>query len=187
MNTAEMKRIVDRGVLVVGVRDDTPGFSLNGEGLEIELAERFAVYLLPNTEAGSAAKLVTVSGQTAATKLQDGTIDIAIAMMQKGASSKYSYSYAYFTDTCIVAVRAGNESKPLEEMMIGCVQNTAGANVLKNYIDEHETKVRRTLLDRIRGVTPELPANAVTYTKQNFASYPDMLIALSEHSNISSR
>lgn len=180
MNTAEMKRIVDRGVLVVGVRDDTPGFSLNGEGLEIELAERFAVYLLPNTEAGSAAKLVTVSGQTAATKLQDGTIDIAIAMMQKGASSKYSYSYAYFTDTCIVAVRAGNESKPLEEMMIGCVQNTAGANVLKNYIDEHETKVRRTLLDRIRGVTPELPANAVTYTKQNFASYPDMLIALSE-------
>ena len=180
MNTAEMQRIVDRGVLVVGVRDDTPGFSLGGRGLEIELAEKFAEYLLPETESESAAKLVVVSGQTAATKLQDGSIDAAIALMQKGASSKYAYSYAYFTDVCIVAVLPGNENLPLDQITIGYVQNTAGANVLESYIDEHETKVRRTLIDRIRGVTPELPADAITYTKKAYASYPDLLTALRE-------
>lgn len=180
MNTAEMKRIVDRGVLVVGVRDDTPGFSLGGEGLEIELAERFAEYLFPNAEAGTAVKLVTVSGPTASTKLSDGSIDVAIALMQKDASTKYAYSYPYFTDNCIIAVQAGSENLPLEQMTLGCVQNTAGENVLDSYIGEHETKVERTLLDRIRGVTPELPANAVTYTKKEYASYPDLLIALRE-------
>ena len=178
MNTAEMQRITDRGVLIVCVRDDTPRFAYDGEGLEIELARLFADYLLPETETDAAAKLVIVSSQTASTKLSDGTIDVAIALMQKGASSQYSYSYSYYTDTCIVAVRSGDEDVPLDSITIGYVQNTAGANVLSSYIDSHETKVERTLIDRLRGTTPELPAGAVTFTKQAFASYPDMLKAL---------
>ena len=178
MNTAEMKRIGDRGVLVVGVRSDVPGFAFDGEGLEIELAQLFAEYLLPDTEADAAVKFVVVSGQTAATKLSDGSIDVAIALMQKGASSKYAYSYAYYTDTCVVAVAPGDEQRPLNEMLLGYVQNTAGSNVLTNYISEHETKVERTLLQRLRGITPELPEGAITFEKKAFASYPDMLIAL---------
>ena len=180
MNSAEMRRITDRGVLVVGVRDDIPSFALNGEGLEVELAKLFAEYLFPESGGETAVKLVTVSGQTASTKLSDGSIDAAIALMQKGASSKYAYSYSYYTDVCRVAVRPGLEDTPLDELNIGCVQNTAGANVLARYIDEHETKVERTLIDRLKGRTPELPADAVTFTKTVFASYPDMLKALSE-------
>lgn len=180
MNAAEMKRISDRGVLIVGVRDDTPGFALDGEGLEVELARLFADYLLPETEADAAVKLITVSSQTASTKLSDGSIDVAIALMQRGASSKYSYSYPYYTDTCRVAVNEGSEDTPLDQMTIGYVQNTAGQNVLNRYIDEHETKVERSFIDRLRGHTPELPADAVTFTKQAFASYPDMLNALRE-------
>ncbi len=180
MNAAEMKRISDRGVLVVGVRDDTPGFALDGEGLEIELARLFADYLLPETEADAAAKLIVVSSQTASTKLSDGSIDAAIALMQKGASSKYAYSYPYYTDSCRVAVNEGAEDMPLDQMVIGYVQNTAGQNVLNSYIDAHETKVERSFIDRLRGRTPELPPDAVTFTKQAFASYPDMLNALRE-------
>ena len=178
MNTAEMQRIKDRGVLIVGVRDDTPGFSLNGEGLEIELAQLFADYLLPDTESENAAKLEVVSGQTAVTKLSDGSIDAAIALMQKDASNKYAYSYPYYTDNCIIAVKRGNEKLPLEQMTIGYVQNTAGANVLKSYTSARETKIERTIWDRIRGITPELPANAVKYTTTAFASYPDLINAL---------
>ena len=178
MSTAEMRRITDRGVLVVGVRNDIPGFALDGEGLEIELARSFADYLLPETETGAAAKLVVVSGQTAATKLSDGSIDVAIALMQKGASSKYSYSYPYYTDRCVVVTAPETEAKPLNEMLLGYVQNTAGANVLTSYIDEHETKVQRSFIDRLRGRTPELPEDAVVFNKQAFASYPDLLDAL---------
>lgn len=178
MSTAEMRRISDRGVLVVGVRDDIPGFAMNGEGLEIELARSFADYLLPETEAGAAAKLIIVSGQTAATKLSDGSIDVAIALMQKGASSKYSYSYPYYTDRCVVVMKPDAEEKPLNEMLLGYVQNTAGANVLTSYINEHETKVQPSFIDRLRRRTPELPADAVVFNKKAFASYPDLLDAL---------
>ena len=180
MNSAEIRRITDRGVLVVGVRDDIPSFAYNGEGLEIELAKLFAEYLFPESGSETAVKLVTVSGQTASTKLSDGSIDAAIALMPKGASSKYAYSYSYYTDSCRVAVRPGLETAPLDSINIGYVQNTAGASVLSSYIDEHETKVERTLLDRIKGRTPELPEDAVVFTKTAFASYPDMLKALSE-------
>lgn len=42
MNTPEIQRIRERGVLAVGVRDDMPLFAEGGEGFEIELAQKFA-------------------------------------------------------------------------------------------------------------------------------------------------
>lgn len=178
MNSAEVRRITDRGMLTVGVRSDIPGFSMDGEGLETELAEKFARFLLPEN-AENPVKLVTVSAQTASTKLSDGSIDVAIALMQRGASSKFAYSYPYFTDKCRIAVKRGAGEKPLDQMLIGYVQNTSGARVLLSYIDAHETKVETSLIDRLRGIKKELPEDAVTFDKKAFASYPDMLTALS--------
>lgn len=103
MNTPEIQRIRERGVLAVGVRDDMPLFAEDGEGFEIELAQKFAAYLLPDTAGDAAAKLITVNGKTASTKLSDGTIDAAVALMPRGASSKYVYSYPYYTDTMLRA------------------------------------------------------------------------------------
>ncbi len=40
MNTPEIQRIRERGVLAVGVRDDMPLFAEGGEGFEIELAQK---------------------------------------------------------------------------------------------------------------------------------------------------
>ena len=178
MNTPEIQRIRERGVLAVGVRDDMPLFAEGGEGFEIELAQKFAAYLLPDTAGDAAAKLITVNGKTASTKLSDGTIDAAVALMPRGASSKYVYSYPYYTDTCSVLVKSGSETTPLNELVIGFVQGTAGETRLKKYIDAHETTVDRTLIDRLKGRTPELPADAIVFTTKAFASYPELFDAL---------
>ena len=98
--------------------------------------------------------------------------------MPRGASSKYVYSYPYYTDTCSVLVKSGSETTPLNELVIGFVQGTAGETRLKKYIDAHETKVERTLIDRLKGRTPELPADAIVFTTKAFASYPELFDAL---------
>lgn len=175
--SAEILRIREKGILTVGIREDVPGFSDDGAGLEIELAELFAEFLLPEN-GEKPVKLVTVSAQTAETKLSDGSIDAAIALMQKGASSKFAYSYPYYTDSCRVVLRRGGAKKALDDMLIGYVQNTSAAKVLNRYIDAHETKVQRSLIDKLRGIEKELPEGAVTFDKKAFASYPDMLTAL---------
>lgn len=177
-SAAEIRRIEERGILTVGIRSDIPGFSMNGEGLEVELAQRFARFLLPQS-GDQPVKFVTVSAQTAQTKLSDGSIDVAIALMQKGGSRKFAYSYPYFTDSCRVIIREGGQrNRDLDQMLIGYVQNTSASSVLSRYIDSHETKVEKSLLDKLRGIEKELPENAVTFDKKAFASYPDLLNAL---------
>ena len=157
MNTPEIQRIRERGVLAVGVRDDMPLFAEGGEGFEIELAQKFAAYLLPDTAGDAAAKLITVNGKTASTKLSDGTIDAAVALMPRGASSKYVYSYPYYTDTCSVLVKSGSETTPLNELVIGFVQGTAGETRLKKYIDAHETKLNALSLTGLRDAHRNFP------------------------------
>lgn len=75
-------------------------------------------------------------------------------------------------------VKSGSETTPLNELVIGFVQGTAGETRLKKYIDAHETKVERTLIDRLKGRTPELPADAIVFTTKAFASYPELFDAL---------
>lgn len=178
MGTAEVRRITERGMLVVGVRTDMPRYAEDGEGLEIELARRFAEYLLPDSVGGAAIKYVEVTNRTARTKLTDGSVDVVFALMQRGASSNYAYSYAYASDACRLLVQPVDAEKPLDEMVLGYVQDTASANVLDRYISAHETRVERTLIDKLLGNNPTLPPDAITFTKKAFASYPDLLTAL---------
>lgn len=177
-NTAEYRRINELGYLTVGILEDMPGFSDAGSGLEVELATRFAQYLLPDSDYNSSVKLVTVSDTSASTKLSDGSVDVVIALMQKNASSRFNYSYTYYTDSCVVAINKDDAEKPLNEMVIGYVQSSASYNVLKNYISEHETVIEESIIDKLLGKEKELPTDAITFTTQAFASYPDMLIAL---------
>ena len=190
MKSPEVRRIQDRGVLYAGIRNDMPAFAYDSEGFEAELAERFAEYLLcdsqgdaqfhpaVNAHGGSAVKFVTVSSKTTAAKLSDGSVDIVIALMPKDADIMYSYSYSYYTDECPVLVHSGSENKKLSDMLIGYVQQTPAESVLKKYADEHETKVKVGLFDKISGKEPELPPDAVRFDLKPFASYPDILNAL---------
>ena len=178
MNTPEVQRVLDRGVLYVGIRDNMPSFAFDGEGFEAELAEKFAEFLLSDIHDDTAVKFVTVSSKTAVAKLSDGSVDVVIALMPKDASVMHSYSYSYYTDECRMLVMPGNENRKPSEMLIGYVQQTPSENVLKKYADEHETKVKISLIDKITGKEPELPPDAVKFNLKPFASYPDILNAL---------
>ena len=89
--TQEIQAIREAGLIRIGVMDDIPGFSENGEGLEIELAELFSEYLMPDAAPGAAIKYIVVSDKTASTKLSDGSIDAVFALMPRNSSSAFSY------------------------------------------------------------------------------------------------
>lgn len=177
-NTAEIREICEEGVLTVGVRNDIPGFSENGEGFEIELARLFADYLSPDSGDDVSIEYVTISDKTASNKLSDGSVDAVFALMQNGAKKSCSYSYPYFTDTCYAVMTRNVANKPLNELKLGYVQNTSSESILRKYVSAHETKVERSLLDKLLKRSVELPPDAITFNTIGFASYPDLLLAL---------
>ena len=176
--TQEIQAIREAGLIRIGVMDDIPGFSDNGEGLEIELAELFSEYLMPDAAPGAAIKYIVVSDKTASTKLSDGSIDAVFALMPRNSSSAFSYSYAYYTDECVVAVTEGSTEKPLNEMLIGYVQSSASGNAFFKYVSANQTTAKRSLLDKLLKREVSLPDDAVIFSAKAFASYPDLLEAL---------
>lgn len=155
MNSAEVLSLMERGVLKVGVRTDIPGMALDGEGLEIALAEALGARFFPDTE--DSVQLVAVTAMTAGAKLSDGSIDVAIAMMPRNAStSTYAYSAAYYSDTCRFVVRE-NDWLSLQDAVVGYVQTSPTASVLSAYIAAH----------------PEYGIKI-----RSFSAYPDMLLSL---------
>lgn len=177
-NTEEIQAIREAGLIRIGVMDDIPGFSENGEGLEIELAELFSEYLMPDAAPGAAIKYIIVSDKTASTKLSDGSIDAVFALMPRNSSSSFSYSYSYYTDECVVAVREGGADRPLNEMLIGYVQSSASGNVFLKYVSAHQTTVNQSLIDKLLKREVSLPDDAVIFSTKAYASYPDLLEAL---------
>lgn len=163
MNTPEISAIEDAGVMFIGVRDDMPGFGCGGEGLEIELARLLAARILPGL-GDDAARLVTVTGQTAGSKLDDDSVAAVVALMRAGAYEKYAYSVPYYTDPTVLLVKPGSESVSLEGATIGAVQNTYSATRLGSWNT---------------AMSPEDAAPADMYVQVKlYASYPEMIEAL---------
>lgn len=155
----EVKTLESRGVLRVGIRADMPGFSQGETGFEVELANRLAEFVLKNSEVSSV-KLVEVTAQSAVTKLDDGTIDVAISMMQKDEYAKYAYSDAYYEDEISFFADRVSVSSSIDEMLVGYIQSSACEDAFNS-------------LNKIRedNGEPKIEGRA-------FASYPDMLFAL---------
>lgn len=161
INTAEISIIKDRGVLNVGVYDGMPGFSNAGEGLEIDLGTLLAKRILGEEFKEKSVKFITVDSRTAQFKLDDGSVDVVIALRKPVAdSSQYLYSSPYYTDKCLLAVLTGNSQADLTGSKIGYVRTSYTASILKNQI-----------------ASGKLSAEAVAYP-----SYPDMLQALQNQS-----
>ncbi|MEA5059733.1 MAG: transporter substrate-binding domain-containing protein [Candidatus Pelethousia sp.] len=162
MSSAEVLSLQERGVLRVGVRYDMPGIAGPDGGLEQELAQLLAQRILPDADPAASLDLVEVNAMTLGPKLDDGGVDIAIAMASSSMASKYSYSIPYYSDPCLLVARTGTPSFVLESMEIGVVQS-----------------------NRIR-VSPEyslLKAYSASHAslglkEKAYASYPDMLDAL---------
>lgn len=169
-SSAEMLSLKERGVVRVGVRSDMPLMNADGSGFERELATILGQKLLPDAdflEIANPYTLVEVTSMTAETKLDDGTIDIAVALMPKGASGYYTYSKAYFKDACFLAAKKGAVSKQLSGSRVGYigtvtthVKTSPYLGLFNAYLEAHEEVV----LDK---------ANKVSYS-----SYSDMLMAL---------
>lgn len=161
MSTPEVKTIQERGVLRVGVRYDMPG--LNGEdGLEEALARRIAERILPEGDTENSLELVEISSITGRTKLDDGTVDMVIAMMSSSMASGYYYSSSYYSDECILAVKSGTSSFALKNFTVGLIQT----NSLRNSPEE-------ALVDSFCESN-----NSFVITKRSYPSYDDLLNGL---------
>ena len=161
MATPEVKTIEERGVLRVGVRYDMPG--LNGEdGLEQALARRIAERMLPQSDTENCLELVEVSSMTGCTKLDDGTVDMVIAMMSPSVAPTYYYSSPYYSDECILAVMSGTSSFALKNFTVGLIQK----NKLRSSAEE-------ALVDTFTENN-----NNFVITKRSYPSYDDLITGL---------
>lgn len=161
MATPEVRTIEERGVLRVGIRTDMPG--LNGEdGLEQAIARRIAERMLPESDAETCLEVVEVSSMTGCTKLDDGTVDMVIAMMSPVMAPTYYYSSPYYSDECILAVMSGTSSFALKNFTVGLIQK----NDLRSSAEE-------ALVDSFS----ENNKNFVI-TKRSYPSYDDLINGL---------
>ena len=168
MASAEIQSVEARGILRVGVREGMIGLSSDGDGLEVALARALADRMLPDISGESAVKLVTVTSATAGARLDDATVDVVFALLEKDASPQYLYSDAYYTDTARFVMPEGKGSDPLYNITVGCLQPTAWMTS-----SDKLPSAGQTLLDAY--VTAH-PSDGIK--TRTFASYDDMLLAL---------
>lgn len=158
MASPEVGGIQDRAVLRVGVRYDIPDLG----GLEQALAQAMAQKLLPEADAATRLSLVEVNPMTAFPKLDDGSVDVVIAMAAAPMASQYYYSTPYYSDPCLLVTLQEGPAFQLLNMELGAVQST---NIRKS--------PEYLLLESYIATHADLGLKAKTY-----ASYPDMLDAL---------
>lgn len=131
-NDDEIQKIVDRGVLKVGVKVDVPKFGYKDpatnqvDGLEVDIARAIAKKIL-----GDDSKIETqaVTAKTRGPLLDNGEVDMVIATFTITEERKESYNFSdpYFTDGVALLVKkdAGyNTLKDLDGKTIGVSQSS---------------------------------------------------------------
>lgn len=154
--SADVQKIVDRGVLKVGCKSDVPNFSLQNtatgeyEGFEDDLAYNIAGEIFGCTpEEAKDKKLVEFQGVTAKTRgplLENGEIDLVIATFTITDERKetYNFSTPYYTDAVGLLVNndSGIESiKDLDGKIIGVAQSSTTKDGFKAYVEEKDLNV----------------------------------------------
>lgn len=132
---AEIQKIVDRGVLKVGVKNSVVGFGyqdiLSGEftGLEVDLAKKIADYL------GVDVEYTTVTAATRGELIDSGDLDCVLATftITDERREHWDFSTAYYTD--YVAVLVENSSgitslESLEGAVVGVSSGSTSARAL---------------------------------------------------------
>lgn len=179
MNSVEIARVRERGILYVGVRGDVPAFNEGGTGAEIELAELLAERILPDSE--DPIKYFECTSKTVSTKISDGSIDVAIALLPNGKNRSYAYSYSYYTDNVyLVSLKAELASAEPTDLKLGTVQDTPAADVLTDYKNEITAVKEKTFLEKIFGKPDEeyVVEQAKQLSIKTFGSYKELIDAL---------
>lgn len=165
MHSPEVRSIQERGFVRVGIRRDLEGLCGKNDGLESELARHIAQRIFPEGDVGNTLELVEVSSMTAGSKLNDGSVDIVIALMAEPMASQYNFSQSYYSDPCVMVVKSGTSAFALKNVTVGYVQSnrlrtTAEDYLLSAFIDGKEANKELNL------------------SKKSYASYNDLLMAL---------
>ena len=154
--TADVQKIIDRGVLKVGCKADIPKFSLQNtgtgeyEGFEDDLAYEIAGSIFGCTvDEAKEKKLVEFQGVTAKTRgplLENGEIDLVIATFTITPERKetYNFSTPYYTDAVGLLVNKTSGINSIEDLdgkIIGVAQSSTTKDGFKKYVDEKGLKV----------------------------------------------
>ena len=149
--SADVQKIVDRGVLKVGCKSDVPNFSLQNtatgeyEGFEDDLAYNIAGEIFGCTpEEAKDKKLVEFQGVTAKTRgplLENGEIDLVIATFTITDERKetYNFSNLYYTDAVGLLVNNDSGIESIEDLdgkIIGVAQSSTTKDGFKAYVEE---------------------------------------------------
>lgn len=159
MSSPEVAVLRRRGVIRIGVTENVPGLGDKEGGLEIDLAEAFAAYIMPEENAG-AAILTQVTQNTALPRLNAGEADLLLCQLVYQSNERYSCSEAYYEDPMRLLCKAENVTLSIPGARIAVLQKSAALDAVKAYAAEQAF---------------EVPPEILTY-----ASYPDMLEALDQ-------
>lgn len=129
METAEVKAIIDSGVLRVGVKNNVPGFgfqdALTGDytGMEVDLGQMVADYL------GVDVEYTTVTAATRTELLDSGDIDCVLATFTITDERKESWDFTtpYYTDAVTVLVEDASGITKLADMVGKTVGVSSGS------------------------------------------------------------
>lgn len=149
--SADVRKIIDNGVLKVGTKVDVPKFGLQNtetgemEGLEIDLAYEIAGKIFGCTASEAKdQKLVAFQGVTAKTRgplLDNGEVDLVIATYTITEERKESWNFStpYYTDAVGLMVLADSGITAIEDLdgkIIGVSQGSTTKEGFKAYVAE---------------------------------------------------
>lgn len=132
-NQSTDDRVMEAGVVRIGVRNDNPPMSFVNEsgqwvGFDVDLARAMAQQL------GVEPQLVVVDGTTRISFLQEGEVDMSIASMNhtRNRDDAIDFSITYFWDNQSFLVRAGEYSS-IEELIGETVAANAGSSAIPSW------------------------------------------------------
>lgn len=127
------EKVVESGVVRIGVRNDNPPMSFVDEsgqwvGFDVDLARAVAEQL------GAEPELVVVDGTTRISFLQEGEVDMSIASMNhtRARDNAIDFSITYFWDSQSFLVRRG-EYSAIEELTGETVAANAGSSAIPSW------------------------------------------------------
>lgn len=155
--SADVQKIIDRGVLKVGCKSDIPNFSLQNtatgeyEGFEDDLAYTIAGEIFGcSMEEAKEKKLVEFQGVTAKTRgplLENGEIDLVIATFTITDERKETYNFTtpYYTDAVGLLVNKDSGIGSIEDLdgkIIGVAQSSTSKDGFEAYVAEKGIDVK---------------------------------------------
>ena len=176
LDSKAVQKIVKRGTLNVGVKQDVPNFGYYSaktnsyEGMEVDLAKKIAKELKVKVN------YIPVTTQPRETLMDNGTIDLLIATYTINDERKASYAISnpYYYDQIGFLVQTKSGYKKLSDLngkTIGVAQGSSAKAAVEEYASANNLKFNYVQL----GSYPELAVSLYAYRIDAFAGDKSIL------------